>query len=141
MQKAILISTAALALGLTGFMAPTQSASAKTTYLPSYIRHHTFYRLTDGSQGGYHDKTTFKGNRMSVHSKMLGKHYTWRLSGLKKHSSKVYYARLHYSKKYSEPIKIKIFNKKHFDFIPKHIGQLKGNYTGNESFGATIFKR
>ncbi|GEO69650.1 hypothetical protein [Levilactobacillus acidifarinae] len=140
MKKQLIVTAAAFALGLTGCLMSTPSASAKTTYLPSYIRHHTFYRLTDGSQGGYHDKTTFKGNHMSLHSSALG-HYTWRLSGLKKHSSKVYYGRIHYSKKSSAPIKIKIFNKKHFDFIPKHIGQLKGNYTGDESFGATIFKR
>jgi len=139
MQKSLVLMTVALGLGLGGLVGPTTAASAKTTYLPSAIRHHTFYRLTSGTEGGFHDKTTFKGNKISIH--MTGGHYTWRLTGVKRHNAKTYYARLHYTKKHSEPIKIKIFNSKHFDFIPKHFMNLKGNYTGDESYGAQIFKR
>lgn len=115
------------------------TANAKTTYLPQYIRHHTWYRLTDGTQGGYHDKTTFTGNKMHIHS-YFGKK-VWKITNLKRSNSKTYYGRLHYSKKNSQPVKFKIINKKHFDIIQKHMWNLKGNYTGNEQFGAQIFKR
>lgn len=140
MSKSMLVVAAALTLGLTGLSVPSQTAHAKTTYLPKAIRHHTFYRLTSGTEGGFHDKTRFKGNKMLMSSKLSG-HWTWRLSNVKRHSAKVYYAKLHYSKKSSERIKIKIFNKKHFDFIPKHVFHIKGNYKGNEAYGAMIFKR
>ncbi|MTV81469.1 hypothetical protein [Secundilactobacillus folii] len=115
------------------------TASAKTTYLPRSIRSHVFYRTTDGTQGGYHDKTIFKGNRMTV--KSYGHYYHWNLTGLKRHSKTIYYGRLHYSKKSSQLIKIKIYSSKHFDFIPKHTYGLTGNYKGTEDFGAIIFKR
>lgn len=133
-MKKWFLSLTVIALGTAGLFAPT-SASAKTTYLPHTIRHHTFYRLTDGAQGGFHDKTTFTGNRMRVG------HWTWRLTHVRKQNAKTYFATLHYTKRRAEPIKIKVFSAKHFDFVPKHILHLKGAYTGNEQYGATIFKR
>lgn len=137
--KKLTIATIALAT-LTPLALPT-TASAKTTYLPKNIRSHTWYRLTDGVQGGFHDKTTFKGNHFTIKIKGTHLRYHWRLSGLKKRSKTTYYGRLHYSKQRSELVKVKVFNKKHFDIIPKHVMSLAGNYTGNESYGAMIFKR
>ncbi|WP_125582193.1 hypothetical protein [Levilactobacillus cerevisiae] len=127
-----LVAVAPLGLPLT--------ANASTT-LPKSIRSHTWYRLTDGSQGGFHDRTTFKGNHATIHVKGTSLRYHWRFTGLKKHAKSTYYGRLHYSAKTSAPVKIKIFNKTHFDIIPKHTPNLAGNYTGNESYGAMIFKR
>lgn len=126
-------------IGLFSGIGPVTTANAKTTYLPSNIRNHTWYRLTDGAQGGYHDKTQFKGNHMTLKT-VTGKSH-WYFTGLKRHHKNTYYGRLHYSKKSSKLVKIKLFNTKHFDIIPKHIHGLKGNYTGNEQYGATIFKR
>ncbi|MFC6254869.1 hypothetical protein ACFP1H_09795 [Secundilactobacillus hailunensis] len=130
----IVALTLAAGMLLPIFSAPL-TANAKTTYLPSAVRSHRWYRLTDGTSGGYHDKTTFKGNHMTVG------HGHWSLTGLKKHSKSTYYGRLHYSKKYSELIKVKIVSSKHFYFVPKHVEGLSGNYTGNEDFGAITFKR
>ena len=114
------------------------TANAKTTYLPQYIRHHTWYRLTSGTEGGFHDRTTFKGNNVHIHTD-FGKQ-VWKITNLKRHNPKIYYGRLHYSKKYSQPVKFKIINKKHLDIIQKHTWILKCTYTGNEQFGAQIFK-
>lgn len=137
-SKRIIALTLATGMLLPVFSAPL-TANAKTTYLPSSIRSHRWYRLTDGSQGGYHDKTTFKGNHMTV--KSYGHTYHWSLTGLKKHSKSTYYGRLHFSKKSSELIKVKIVSSKHFDFIPKHFEGVSGNYKANEDYGAMIFKR
>lgn len=115
------------------------TANAKTTYLPSTVRHHIWYRLTDGAQAGYHDKTRFKGNKMTLTTVTGTAH--WHFTGLKRHNKTTYYGRLHYSKKSSQPVKVKVFSAKHFDIVPKHVQGLKGNYTGNEQYGATIFKR
>ncbi|WP_395390557.1 MULTISPECIES: hypothetical protein [Levilactobacillus] len=117
------------------------TANAKSTTLPRTIRNHTWYRLTDGSQGGFHDKTTFKGNHFTIKVKGTNLRYHWHFSGLKKHTATTYYGRLHYAKKHSALVKIKIFSKSHFDIVQKHTPNLAGNYTGNESYGATIFKR
>lgn len=133
-----LIALSLAAVTLSPLVLPT-TASAKITYLPSTIRHHTWYRLTDGAQGGYHDKTQVKGNKL--HLKTAAGNTQWYFTGLKRHSKTIYYGRLHYSKKSSQPVKVKIFSTKHFDIVPKHIHGLKGNYTGNEQYGATIFKR
>lgn len=80
-MKKWFLSLTVIALGTAGLFAPTP-ASAKTTYLPRTIRHHTFYRLTDGAQGGLHDKTTFTGNRMRVG------HWTWRLTHVRKQNAR-----------------------------------------------------
>lgn len=137
--KSLLVATVALAT-LTPIAVPT-TASAKTTYLPKTIRSHTWYRLTDGGQGGFHDKTTFKGNHATIKVKGTNLRYHWHFTGLKKHTKTTYYGRLHYSKKRSELVKVKVFSHKHFDIIPKHVFHLAGNYTANESYGAIVFKR
>lgn len=140
MRKTMLIGTLASSLLFSTIMImPATTASAKTTYLPKSVRSHKWYRLTDGYQAGYHDKTIFKGNKMTVST--LGGKAHWHFTGLKRHSKKIYYGRLHYSKKNSEPVKVKIISSKHFDIIPKHFSWLKGNYTGNEKMGAIIYKR
>lgn len=139
MSKLKSLTTILLATVALSPLALTTTANAKTTYLPSTVRHHTWYRLTDGAQGGYHDKTHFNGNHMTL-TTVTGKAH-WYFTGLKRHSKTTYYGRLHYSKKSSKPVKIKLFSTKHFDIVPKHIHGLKGNYTGNEQYGATIFKR
>lgn len=136
--RSIVTMTLAASLLLPTFLT-AKPAEAKTTYLPSSIRSHTFYQLTDGSQGGLHAKTTFKGNKMTVIA--YGHHQHWNLTGLKRHSKTIYYGRLHYSKKYSQLIKVKIYSSKHFDFIPKHSYGTTGNYKGTENYGAIIFKR
>ncbi|MFC6289791.1 hypothetical protein [Levilactobacillus angrenensis] len=141
-MKKIVYTTLAIGLALTGLgVANPTTASAKTTYLPKAVRSHTWYRLTDGAQGGFHDKTTFKGNHFTIKVKGASLRYHWHFTGLKKHTKTTYYGRLHYSKKRSELVKVKVFSHKHFDIIPKHVFHLAGNYTGNESYGAMIFKR
>lgn len=89
------------------------------------------------------DRTTFKGNKLKI--RIVGHTYHWRLTGLKKHSKTIYYGRLHFnwkkSNKGSKLVKIKIQNKQKFDIIQKHFFNLRGNYTGNENYGAMIFKR
>ncbi|GAX03104.1 hypothetical protein IWT140_00702 [Secundilactobacillus pentosiphilus] len=137
-SKHLVALTLSAGMLLPVFCAPL-TASAKTTYLPSSVRSHTWYRLTDGSQGGFHDKTTFKGNHMTV--KSYGHTYHWSLTSLKKHSKSTYYGRLHYSKKHSELIKVKIVSSKHFDFIPKHSYGTIGSYKGTDRVGAIIFRR
>jgi len=136
LSSLLIILISVLSIGLTA-----KPASASTTYLPANIRHHVWTRLTDGSQGGYHDHTTFKGNHLTINEKATGLHYHWRFTGLKKANKTTYYGRLHYSKSNSSLVKIKIFSSKHFDIIPKHMQGLKGSYTSNEQYGATIFKR
>ncbi|WP_204120571.1 hypothetical protein [Levilactobacillus sp. 244-2] len=37
------------------------TANAKSTTLPRTIRNHTWYRLTDGSQGGFHGQDDVQG--------------------------------------------------------------------------------
>ncbi|GAX01583.1 hypothetical protein [Secundilactobacillus silagei] len=133
-SKRIVALTLAAGMLLPVFSAPL-TANAKTTYLPSAVRSHRWYQLTDGSQGGFHNKTTFKGNHMTVG------HSHWSLTGLKKHSKSTYYGKLHYSKSYSQLIKVKINSSKSFWFIPKHVEGTKGNYKGNADYGAMIFKR
>jgi len=143
-MKKLLIGFMAAAMVTTGFATiPTTTASAKTTYLPSNIRKHVWHRKTSGTEGGFNDLTTFKVNKLKI--KIVGHTYHWRLTGLKKHSKTIYYGRLHFnwkkSNKGSKLVKIKIQNKKKFDIIQKHFLNLHGNYTGNESYGAMIFKR
>ncbi len=130
----------AFAAALTvGGVAMTPTANAKTTYLPTSIRHHVWYQITSGTEGGFHDKTTFKGNYMTV--KIAGTNYKWHFTGLKKSSKTVYYGRLHYDGGISEPVKVKIKSSKKFDIIPKHVMHLKGNYTGTEKYGAMVYTR
>ncbi|ANZ61950.1 hypothetical protein AYR62_05715 [Secundilactobacillus paracollinoides] len=120
-------------------LATAPTANAKTTYLPTSIRNHVWYQITSGTEGGFHDKTTFKGNAMTVN--IAGTNYKWHFTGLKKSSKTVYYGRLHYAGGKSDLVKIKIKSSKKFDIIPKHFMNLKGNYTGNESYGAMIYTR
>ncbi|GEP19464.1 hypothetical protein [Pediococcus argentinicus] len=143
MKKIILvITTIFLALPLTA----VKPVNAKTKYtsLPTSIRSHVWYRLTDGHQGGFHDRTTF--TKKSVHAKASWtkhKTYTWSFSKIRKDSKHkgTYYANLKFSKHDSSPVKIKVISSKQFWIIKKHPLFTSGNYQGNANYGAMVYKR
>ncbi|VDG24391.1 hypothetical protein [Lactiplantibacillus mudanjiangensis] len=139
MKKQLLTLSMTVVLALTSL--PAISSQAKTTpvkHLPTSITKKTWYRQTSGSEGGFNDKTVFHGNTMRM-TFSYGGNADWKLTKLRKSSAKVYYATLHYSKKYSSPVKIKIRSHKKFDIIEKHGVNSRGNYAGNENYGAMIF--
>lgn len=113
-------------------------AQAKTN-LPSRITHHVWYRTTTGTEGGFHDRTVFKGN--TAHLKSYGHKFVWRFKKIKHTSKNVYYARNYWSKKKYDQVKIVIRSAHKFDIIPKYSGMSRQAYSGNENYGAIIFKR
>lgn len=150
MKQLVIGLAAGIAVFSIGSIGLTHQVQAKTTYLPAGIRHHVWYRTTSGTEGGFHDRTTFKGNTMTF--KTLGYAHAnstrltmvtvrWQFKNLKHTSKWNYYGRKYYTKTKYELVKIHIKNAHQFDLIPKHFAQLRGNYTGNEDYGATIFKR
>ncbi|MFD1421926.1 hypothetical protein [Lactiplantibacillus songbeiensis] len=142
MKKQVWALLAVLSLG-GGLGWSTATASAKTTYLPKTIRSHTWYYTASGTEGGFHERTTFKKNALRLHMRGAGT-YTWRFSKVKKHSSKVYYAHVNYGGGNHDQVKIKLVGKKEFLIISKHqLGTQysKKAYAGTADYGAKIFKR
>ncbi|EHO51640.1 hypothetical protein [Lentilactobacillus kisonensis] len=139
LKNSLLIGTTALALGMvSGVSKPVNGQAATFSH---YIRSHVWIRTTDGTQGGYHDKTTFTNRTATVRDKYLGTQ-VWRFYNLRKTNSRTYYANfrtINHGKKY--PVKIQLRSKNTIWLVHKHFWHLKGNYTGNSNFGAVIFKR
>ena len=146
MQRKQVVSLALLFGLVSGSILATPVVSAKKkkpTILPSSLRSHVWYRTTTGTEGGVHDRTTFKKNNMHIHFKGEGT-YWWKLSKVKRHNKKIYYATLTYPDKSHDRVEIKIINKKQFWLVSKHqVGTLysKKAYTGNAKLGAQVFKR
>jgi hypothetical protein len=139
LRKSFLISTIALTLGL--ILGISKSGPSQAATFSRYIQSHKWVRITDGTQGGYHDKTTFTNRTATIHNKYLGTQ-TWRFYNLRKTNAHTYYANFrttNHGKKY--PVKIQLRSKNTIWLVHKHFWHLKGNYTGNSNFGATIFKK
>jgi len=142
MKKQIWVLLALLSLG-GGLGWSTPTANAKTTYLPKTIRRHTWYYTASGTEGGFHERTTFKKNTLRLYMRGVGT-YTWRFSKVKKSSAKVYYARVNYGGGDHDQVKLKLVGKKEFLIISKHrlgIRYSKKAYAGTADYGAKIFKR
>ncbi|UQS87167.1 hypothetical protein MOO44_03110 [Nicoliella spurrieriana] len=110
-----------------------------------YIRSHNWYRLTDGSQGGYNDKTKFSNRTIKYTTPYEGKtrikFYT-----LKKVNKTTYYGKGNYKNKMTKNpgnkkywFKIKQVSKDTIWLVPKHHIHVSGNYKGNSQYGAVIF--
>lgn len=139
LKKYLLVGLASLSLGLgIGFSSASPIHAATFSH---YIKSHLWIRTTDGSQGGYHDKTRFTNRTLTAHGKWTGT-YTWRFYNLRKTNVRTYYANVKYTKNGKKhPVKVRLISKNTIWMLRKHMWGLKGNYSGNSNYGATIFKR
>lgn len=137
-KKTLLVGVASMSLGVVSALNADSSSAATFS---RYIRNHVWIRTTDGTQGGYHDKTTFTHRTATVRDKYIGTQ-VWRFYNLRKTNGRTYYANFRTSrhgKKY--PVKIQLRSRNTIWMVHKHFWHLKGTYTGNSQFGAIIFKR